>query len=62
MEKAEAFTCNIAAVTVESAMDRSSPTYRSCLASFCLARAILLATHLEMATSIPAVVSEKQSA
>ena len=26
MEKAEAFVCNIAAVTVESAMERKSPT------------------------------------
>ena len=62
VEKAEAFVCNIAAVTVESAMERKSPTYKSCLASLCLERATFLATHRERATSIPAVVSEKQSA
>ena len=43
MEKAEAFVCNIAAVTVESAMERKSPTYKSCLASLCLERATFLA-------------------
>ena len=62
VEKAEAFVCNITAVTVESAMERKSPTYKSCLASLCLERATFLATHRERATSIPAVVSEKQSA
>ena len=60
MEKAEAFVCNIAAVTVESAMERKSPTYKSCLASFVSGKSYFSCDAPgKRATSIPAVVSGK---